>query len=76
MEVVLLGESVFGDELAEVVAEVVEGCWCHFFCSFSFFVPQKVRFLVMAKLKLTFFAHLTYENVVILVRRVLLRRVR
>lgn len=46
---VLLGESVFGDELAEVVAEVVEGCWCHFFCSFSFFVPQKVRFLVMAK---------------------------
>lgn len=35
---VLLGESVFGDELAEVVAEVVEGCWCHFFCSFSFFV--------------------------------------
>ena len=74
---VLLGESVFGDELAEVVAEVVEGCWCHFFCSFSFFVPQKVRFLVMAKLKLTFFAHLTYENVVLfLVRRVLLRRVR
>ena len=63
MEVVLLGESVFGDELAEGVAQVVEGGWGHFFCSFSFFVPQKERFLVMAKLKLTFFAHLTYENV-------------
>ena len=49
---VLLGESVFGDELAEVVAEVVEGCWCHFFVVFLFsffFRSSKVRFLVMAK---------------------------